>query len=130
MRRVKARRDGQDEWVELTWSEGPQWRVKVEGSFGCPEGRGDDLFSALLAVRKDLDELGWLLQVNGARTDAWPSQMALQAGGLRLYILRLGEPASPADLVSTLDEISDGEAGTVLQQEAFAAQWRRSLRHD
>lgn len=113
--------------MALSWSEGPPWHVRVEGSFGAHEGQGEDLFSALLVVRQALDERGWLLQINAARSDAWPSQMALQASGLRLYILRLGEPTAPRDLVATLDDISDGEAGTVLQQQAFAVQWSRSL---
>lgn len=126
-RRVKARQGQEEEWVALSWSEGPPWHVKVEGSFGAHEGQEDDLFSALLVVRQALDKDEWLLQINASRTDAWPSQMALQAGGLRLYILRLGEPTAPGDLVTALDDISEGEAGTVRQQQEFAAQWRRSL---
>ena len=60
----------------------------------------DDAFDALSAVRLELERDGWLLGVEGARGDVWPSGMARdQGGGLRAYRLRRGRTPRSEDLV-------------------------------
>lgn len=42
---------------------------------------GDDAFSAPVDGRKQLEGRGWLLAINGARRDTYPSGMGRAAGG-------------------------------------------------
>jgi hypothetical protein len=81
----------------------------------------DDAFEALSLVRKALDDEGWLLGVQGARTDVWPSGMARQqGGGMRAYRLRRGRRPRFKDLVDVFAP-ADEHLGTVHAQRAFVA---------
>ncbi|NQX23207.1 hypothetical protein [Curtobacterium sp. VKM Ac-2852] len=79
----------------------------------------DDAFEALSLVRAALDRDGWLLGVQGARVDVWPSGMARQqGGGLRAYRHRRGRRPRLDDLVDVFAP-ADGRLGTVEAQRAF-----------
>jgi len=76
----------------------------------------DDAFGALSTVRMELERRGWLLGVEGARIDVWPSGMARdQGGGLRAYRLRRGRSPRSADLVDVFAPAADHLA-TVAEQ--------------
>ena len=124
---VKAIRGNERAAAALGWSDNPPWRVAVEGPFGRLAKTGDDLFSALARIRRTLERDGWMLQVNAAREDTWPSPMARQAGGRKVYVLSMGRPARGEDLVDPFAPIETGRAVTVEEQEAFHDRWVGAL---
>lgn len=79
--------------------------------FGVLSFNDSNLFAALSAFRRVLEQQGYLVLCNGARRDAYPSRMALQmGGGLKVYLLKAGEPARREDLVdiwgsASLDQV-------------------------
>ncbi|QFS79078.2 hypothetical protein [Curtobacterium flaccumfaciens] len=78
-----------------------------------------DAFETLSLVREALDDEGWLLGVQGARVDVWPSGMARQqGGGMRAYRLRRGRRPRFKDLVDVFAP-ADEHLGTVQAQRAF-----------
>jgi hypothetical protein len=103
------------------------WRLEAEGPTGTLVAEADDLFTALVELREQLEAAGWLLQVNGARVDAYPSRMALDSGGRQLYVLRPGRHATGEDLVDTLAPLEDGRAGTVAEQRENFDRWRQDV---
>lgn len=113
--------------VTLEWSDARPWVLSAEGPFGHVVERHDDLFSALTALRRVLEADGWMLQVNAARADAWPSQMAVAAGGRKVYLLRIGQPGRREDLVDAFAPIEAGRAATVEEQQAFHDRWVEAL---
>jgi hypothetical protein len=101
------------------------WRLTADGPAGPLEAQGDDLFSALVALREQLERDGWLLEVQGAREDTYPSGMARGSGGRRVYVLRPGRHATLDDLVDTLAPLDGGRAATVAEQRANFERWSR-----
>ena len=126
-RTVEAVRGDERGSVKLEWSDAPPWVLSAKGPFGRVVERHDDLFSALTALRRVLEADGWLLQVNAARVDAWPSQMARDAGGGKVYLLRIGQQGRREDLVDALAPIEGGRAATVEEQQAFHDRWVAAL---
>jgi len=88
---------------------------------------GDDLFDCLCNVRTELEKDGAKVLCNGARTNAYPSGMAREmALGRRVYLLRMGQPARPQDLVNTFDEAPLEEIGSVAEQRKYYIDWIES----
>ena len=125
-RRVDAVRGDDRAVVQLEWSDKPPWHVSADGPFGRVVEHDDDLFSALGAVRRVLERDGWLLHVNAASVNAWPSQMAQQAGGRKVYLLSMGRPARREDLVDAFAPLQSGMAATVEEQKAYHDTWARA----
>ncbi|WIE64596.1 hypothetical protein DEI99_015400 [Curtobacterium sp. MCLR17_036] len=87
-----------------------------------------DAFEALCRVRLELEHEGWLLGVEGARIDVWPSGAARdQGGGLRAYRLRQGRSPGSADLVDVFAPTAERLA-TVAEQRAAAGAALRAPR--
>jgi hypothetical protein len=109
-------------------SEASPWKLLLVGSeFGGREFSGDDLFEALLKLRKQLEKDGAQLLCVGAQFDIWPSGMARSmAGGRKAYSTRLGEPAG-GQLRDILDFSDAASVGTVAEQETFHKKWVESL---
>jgi len=91
----------------------------------------DDAFEALSTVRLQLERDGWLLGVEGARDDVWPSGMARdQGGGLRAYRLRRGRSPRSEDLVEVFAPATEHLATVAEQRLAVGAgAARRSVHH-
>jgi hypothetical protein len=123
----EAIRDGERALVTLRVVREHPWRVEADGPTGRVAGEGDDLFTAVTTVREQLERDGWLLLVNAARRDAYPSPLALRMGGQSVYVLRPGEPARSADLIQTLGPLEDGRPATVAEQREHYERWRREL---
>lgn len=98
----------------VTWArDGNAYVVTIEGPNRTVAGTGPDAFEALTRARSALEGDGWLVAVEGARPDRWPSGMARDMGmGLRVYRLEtlpdgaLVETFAPTDptTVTTVDE--------------------------
>lgn len=97
----------------------------------APGGRSwtssaDNVWEALLEVRRQVEGVGVRLGVNGARPDIQPSRMSLQmGGGRRAYQVKLGQPAD--ELVDVLAPCPVDAVVTVEEQQAFRNAWMQSL---
>jgi hypothetical protein len=100
--------------------------IEADGPTGRVVGEGGDVFAATLGLREQLEQDGWLLQIEGARPDVYPSAMSREAG--RAYVLRPGRHSSLEDLVDILAPVSEGRAGTVAEQRDAFERWSRSER--
>lgn len=88
----------------------------------------DDLFEALSLIRMVLEERGYLILCNGARTDAYPSRMSRQMGeGGKVYLFKNGRQAERKDLVSMFDLTEFKQVGTVGAQRRAYDAWLGSL---
>ena len=102
------------------------WRLAADGPTGRLAAEGDDLFAATVVLRERLEADGWLLQIEGAREDVYPSRMSRAAG--RAYVLRPGRHSTLEDLVDTLAPLRAGRAVTVAEQRANFERWSQSER--
>ncbi|MGD9584853.1 MAG: hypothetical protein AB7V26_14445 [Lysobacterales bacterium] len=90
---------------------------------------GDDLFEAMIELRKDLEQGGSALLCAGARQDVFPSGMSRSmSDGRKAYVTRIGEPANRSDLIDIFSYSPSPTVGTVQQQSMFHAEWVESLR--
>lgn len=90
-------------------------------------GEGSDCLEALLSLRRQLEPMGLLIGVMGARKDVWPSGKQRNiARGRKAYRMTMGTPVGPGDGVETFAR-SD-EPATIDAQEKFRDDWYQSLR--
>jgi hypothetical protein len=123
---VDALRDAERAPVALRTVDGSPFVIEADGPTGHMRAEGHDLFAATLALREQLERDGWLLQIEGARPDVYPSAMSREAG--RAYVIRPGRHSTLEDLVDILAPVSERRAGTVAEQRARFEQWSRSER--
>jgi hypothetical protein len=89
---------------------------------------GEDLFEALLNLRRQLEPRGIQILLNGSARNVWPSPMARSMGGGRLaYKMTLGHQARTVDLVDIFEHDPAVEHVAIREQEAFLEQWFSSL---
>ena len=88
----------------------------------------NDAFSALRTVRLKLSEQGLIPRCYGACRNLVVSGMAAQmAGGLKGFLVRLGQQARMSDLVEIFDAGPDMDLVSVTEQQEFTLTWYRSL---
>jgi len=86
-----------------------------------------DAFSALLQLRRLLEDAGVLIRCAGARRDVWASGMQRDMGeGLRAYVLSLPRRAERPPSVDILEPTPAELAASVAEQEQFVKQWQQS----
>lgn len=95
--------------------------------FGVLQYSDNNLFAAINQFRLYLEQNGYVLLCNAARCDAYPSNMALGAGGWRLYRLKFGMQAKMEDLIDIFDPAPPGLVCTVAKQRANYEKWLNSL---
>ncbi|WP_395780906.1 hypothetical protein [Aquidulcibacter sp.] len=120
--------NGSTEQLIISPSVSSPWNLVVSG-LGM-QGRiieGNDLFDALINLRKELEGKGVRLLCAGARRDAFPSGMARSMGGARkAYIFELGKSAT--ELVDIFADAVPDQVCTVDEQQRLRQQWIASLR--
>lgn len=90
---------------------------------------GDDLFLAMVELRKVLERSEAQLLCAGARPEVFPSGMSRgMGGGRKAYVTRIGEPARRSDIVDIFDYATPESVVTVEQQADFHAKWAESMR--
>jgi len=90
---------------------------------------GDDHFSAMLDLRRQLEDRGISLLCNASAPNVYPSPMQFSMGNTKkAYKKRLGHQAFNKDLVDIFGEIEVSEFGSIDEQEAFQVRWIKSLR--
>lgn len=103
----------------------PRIRLAVTVEGVTHEAVAHDAFEALTVVRRAIERDGWLLGVQGAREDVWPSGTARDQGrGMRAYRIRRGVAARSEDLVDVFARAS-ALLTTVARQERAARRWLR-----
>src|SRR5690349_15878520 len=90
------------------WEESPadpdQVMVRIHLADLEMEKSADDFFSALAAIRAELDLRGIKLMIYGSSLNVYPSPMSRSMGaGEKAYRLRMGEQAKIADLISIFE---------------------------
>lgn len=128
---VAANEGASIEPCEIEWASGvvPVEMVVRSPFLGLVKIESQDLFDAMVQLRKKLEQSGRRLLCSGARKDAYPSRMILEMGGGRkVYLLRHGKPAAKDDLVDVFDAAEYLQVGTVEEQRLGYEEWLRSLR--
>lgn len=109
---------------------GPRTEYTLELERGPDEvlvGTGPDMFDALIEIRRQLENDGWLIAVQGSRLNAYPSGMARDmGGGERIYVMYPGRAARLEDLVDTLAEADPATLASVDDQKRYVEEWRQS----
>jgi len=120
--------DGSVTVLEVSPTSTPPWALTVNGgAFRERRFEGDDLFSALIALRRELEPSGGRLLCAGSRRDVYPSGMSRSMGSARqAYLIKLGEPATV--LVDIFDRADARDVGTIDEQSAYKTRWATSLR--
>ncbi|MDB0544623.1 hypothetical protein LBW62_25630 [Ralstonia solanacearum] len=128
--------------MEIASSSGERELCKIEFTQGVPVTLStrsarfgellftdDNLFAAMSAYRLRLEQDGYLLLCNGARRDAYPSQMILEMGGGRkIYLLHAGRQTSREDLVDIFGAATIEQVCTVAEQRASYDAWIGNLK--
>jgi len=114
----------------LRWARrGNSYWVALDGPDGYLEAADRDLFEALASVRRRLEVSGWLIAVQGARRDTFPSGMVRDMGGARrVYVLEPGRPVAREHLVDIFADADPADLGTVEEQERNYRDWLASTR--
>ncbi|WP_157862339.1 hypothetical protein [Wenjunlia vitaminophila] len=102
----------------------------VRDGYERREVRAEDLFEAMIGVRKILEEEGLLLCAQGAMPDVFPSGMARQMGDGRFaYRLRHGESGNSGDeMVDIFAPAAMGEVVTISEQRDAVLRFYKSIR--
>lgn len=106
------------------------WTLEFEHQkIGNAAFSGPDLFECLCDLRRWLEEQGYRILCNGARTDAWPSSMSRQMGGARkVYLTKIGHRAGRDDLVPIFGDARPEHVATVSEQSEYHRKWMESFR--
>lgn len=88
----------------------------------------ENLFNAILSIRKELEKEDFLMNCYGGSKQVYPSSMALSMGyGRKAYKLQLGQPAKTADLVDIFETDNDVIPATIEEQKTFYENWLKSI---
>ena len=123
-RRVAVRGPGGDaEWTLVPSRPRGQWSMELVAPDRTFTGDGITCFAALRDLRRQLDDQGLLIGVNGARPNCTVSGMLVDMGdGRSVYALEIGAQGRPPTL-RTLGPAPLDDVGTVVQQDAFKERW-------
>jgi hypothetical protein len=123
-------RHGATSYCKLVQSDAPPWELTFETPDMEQIRIADvDLFQCLCRLRDRLEQMGVRIACNGARIDAWASSMSRGMGGARkVYLTRMGQTATFADLVPTFGESSTDKLASVSEQAEYHKTWLESLK--
>jgi len=89
--------------------------------------KGDDLYLCLAKIREDLPHIKFLCK--GSKLNVTPSRMCSQmSGGSVAYELKVGKPATFADIVHIFDHEENDIVQTLQEQKDFYREWLLSLK--
>lgn len=98
---------------------GPNHAAKLDLKWAdnALQSQGHDLFDALIELRRELENQGRNIAVQGACADVWPSGSSReQPGGRKAYRLPAGRVPTPDDLVDIFGPAAPAEVVTVDEQ--------------
>jgi hypothetical protein len=89
---------------------------------------GLNCFAALQTLRKQAEDLGWRICVQGARLNVYASGFCISMGeGFKAYVFELGTKPNSIQLVDTIAPDEPGNYATVSDQRAFFERWWESV---
>jgi hypothetical protein len=117
------------ETCTLFFSTQEPWYLEYQGSSGKKYYFEDtDLFKCLCSLRELLEKQNKYILCNGARLDAFPSQISSQMTGARkIYLLKMGKRGSLEDLVYLFGETTIDKVSSVIEQKNYHKEWVNSL---
>ncbi|MGW2256174.1 hypothetical protein ACWCXH_39485 [Kitasatospora sp. NPDC001660] len=122
-------KDGAIETWTLDASTEPPSTVTITAESGATyTGQGSDLFEALQAARRPLDDQMIKLCCNGCRPNAHPSGATRRQGGGLVYLNRHWRPATVRDLVYIFGPAPASKVATVQEQERFWQEFTEGIR--
>jgi hypothetical protein len=90
------------------------WSLKLVCDGSVFQAQEFDIFECLIAIRRQLEPMNWVLCCAGARADVWPSGMSRDmSGGRRAYVHVAGRRPSFEDLVDIFDPADCGDVVSV-----------------
>jgi hypothetical protein len=111
-------------WLDGYDGPRPHYRIELLLGHDRFTATAMDVFESLVRLRNQLEPHGWLIAVQGARRDTYPSGMLRDmGGGTEVHVLRPGQKTSEDDVVETLAEAEIEQLGTVAEQQAHWAAW-------
>lgn len=102
--------------------------IEIESEFFNEKYAEENYFDALLALRKELENLHILIQCNGAGLNIYPSAMQQSMGtGRTAYVLNMGEQGKMKNVVDIFDYNTTLNFVTIEEQKNYFNQWLSSL---
>ncbi|WP_168121754.1 hypothetical protein [Paenibacillus sp. HB172176] len=90
--------------------------------------KSESFFSALIALRRELEKEGIQILCNGSARKVYPSRMQLSMGSGRLaYILTMGQQAKSSDMVDIFDYDDEFEFVAINKQVIYYNEWLNSI---
>ncbi len=103
--------------------------LRTSSIFGDFLGEGEDVFSALVDLRKQLESNNISILCEGSAVDVYPSPMQFSFGNtMKAYKMELGKQALNDNLVSIFDVIEQDRVATIEEQLEYKNNWLQSLR--
>jgi hypothetical protein len=113
---------------QLTIATEPPWTLQLTFADRSILQTDTDLFRSLAKIREELEKENMFLLCQGSRINIRPSAMFRDAiGGVRAYVLTMGQPGKPDQMADIFDPILPDEVATVEEQDRFYEAWLKSL---
>ncbi len=119
-----------EEKCKLKVSNSEPWLIELDcPNLGIKKYKGDDLFDALLLMRKSLEKVGIQVLCNGSRKNVFSSGMSRSMGGGRkAYIIKIGSPVKSDSLVDIFEYAEPNLIANISEQNDYFNEWVNSLR--
>lgn len=90
--------------------------------------KGENFFSALLALRMELEKEKIQMVCNGSAKNVYPSRMQLSMGsGRKAYKLSMGQQAKSSDMIDIFDYDEELEFVDIDEQSKYYSEWLKSV---
>jgi hypothetical protein len=90
--------------------------------------KGENFFSALLALRSELEKEKIQIVCNGSAKNVYPSRMQLSMGtGRKAYKLSIGQQAKNSNMVDIFDCDEELEFVDIDEQSKYYSEWLKSI---
>lgn len=124
---LEARRQGKPRNATVRFSVPPRGKARIEAQLDDgfqAAGEGVDLFDALVALRRQLEEQGIDIATNGARRDVYPSAMLRQTSeGRWAYVLTQPPTGERQPTVDIFGPARWDQLATVDEQRRYFEEW-------
>lgn len=103
--------------------------LEIKCMFGEFTAQDEDVFSALVQLREQLESKELYILCEGSALNVYPSPMQFSCGNtIKAYRMEFGKQSLNENLVYIFDVIDSSKVATVQEQLEFNSQWIKSLR--